>query len=455
MAIDRGEQYLDADGLNYFWQEAKKLIPEGIETEITGNTNFFKLYGIDSSNDSVSLKSGVSWAFGSISVSKTDTLDNVVTKLEAAADSTVSNIYFDSHGVLHFTNEDLGSMTSNEFTSLDGSVTYTASEDRLSNIPKPMSDYPADVNNFLQGLPVSNTFAYADFDTLKKISDEADVTHDIYTGEENFAQLYGIDINTTPKVYFVGNAVQISWTVNVQATVGFIEQNNAWNFSKATGRFYTQNTKNTGVITEIAHVYADVAHTQELFPSYDRVYAPSKLLDAGDGISIEDGTISVETPVKSILTQEEFDALTDDEKNHGMYVISNGESSGGGSSGGSGIPTGGIIIWTGTEVPDGWALCDGTNGTPDLRGRFVLGESTDHEIGETGGSEEVTLTFEQMPDHRHTIAVIGISTTEQTSSSYKSIKAGGSQTGNTNLSGNSKPHPNMPPYYVLAYIMKL
>lgn len=39
---------------------------------------------------------------------------------------------------------------------------------------------------------------------------------------------------------------------------------------------------------------------------------------------------------------------------------------------GASIPTGGIIIWSGSAVPDGWALCDGTNGTPDLRGRFVL-----------------------------------------------------------------------------------
>lgn len=123
---------------------------------------------------------------------------------------------------------------------------------------------------------------------------------------------------------------------------------------------------------------------------------------------------------------------------------------------GSNVPAGGIIIWSGTSdaVPDGWALCDGTNNTPDLRGRFVLGESATHSTGETGGIEEVTLTIEQMPQHQHTYhrMMDDFSTTispGQGKAALQDVNV------DTEASGNSQPHENMPPYYVLAYIMKL
>ena len=124
------------------------------------------------------------------------------------------------------------------------------------------------------------------------------------------------------------------------------------------------------------------------------------------------------------------------------------------AGGGSSIPTGGIIIWSGAEVPTGWALCDGTNGTPDLRGRFVLGESETHTMGETGGDEEVTLTVEQMPAHTHNYTAPNTKIYCNESSASKQV-FWSSKTMNTNSVGFGRPHPNMPPYYVLAYIMKL
>jgi hypothetical protein len=67
----------------------------------------------------------------------------------------------------------------------------------------------------------------------------------------------------------------------------------------------------------------------------------------------------------------------------------------------AGVPSGAIIMWTGSTVPDGWALCDGTNGTPDLRGRFVLG-SVPVLIGTTGGSSEHVHTVDaHTHDHDH------------------------------------------------------
>lgn len=71
------------------------------------------------------------------------------------------------------------------------------------------------------------------------------------------------------------------------------------------------------------------------------------------------------------------------------------------------IPIGGIILWSGaiTAVPDGWALCDGTQSTPDLRGRFVMGAggSPYRNVGATGGAETVTLTVNQLPAHNHRV----------------------------------------------------
>lgn len=129
----------------------------------------------------------------------------------------------------------------------------------------------------------------------------------------------------------------------------------------------------------------------------------------------------------------------------------------GGVGSGESIPSGGIIMWSGSTVPDGWALCDGENGTPDLRGRFVLGSSDSHAIGSVGGSEEVTLTVEQMPEHNHNFYrpnyLKKINNPEE--GTPNTLYSNGTGSYETEKSGNSHPHPNMPPYYTLAYIMKL
>lgn len=53
------------------------------------------------------------------------------------------------------------------------------------------------------------------------------------------------------------------------------------------------------------------------------------------------------------------------------------------------VPTGGIIMWSGTiaTIPTGWLLCDGSNGTPDLRNRFVVAANAD-----SGGVAKSTIT---------------------------------------------------------------
>jgi microcystin-dependent protein len=135
------------------------------------------------------------------------------------------------------------------------------------------------------------------------------------------------------------------------------------------------------------------------------------------------------------------------------------------------IPKGAILMWSGNPVqlPAGWVLCDGTNDTPNLKGRFIVGyDSNDvdySQLKKTGGEKLHQLTVLEMPAHRHS---------GQTDSSRLSLKVTGWVGGTHGLAaaadqgtqnfdhqhsfttepqGGGAAHENRPPYYVLAYIM--
>jgi len=67
------------------------------------------------------------------------------------------------------------------------------------------------------------------------------------------------------------------------------------------------------------------------------------------------------------------------------------------------FPTGMIMMWNNSTnpIPAGWQLCNGTNGTPDLRDRFILGSGGTYPTGSTGGNESVTLGSSNMVGHNH------------------------------------------------------
>jgi prepilin-type N-terminal cleavage/methylation domain-containing protein len=125
---------------------------------------------------------------------------------------------------------------------------------------------------------------------------------------------------------------------------------------------------------------------------------------------------------------------------------------------------GAIIFWSGTvaSIPNGWQLCDGSNGTPDLRDRFVVGARQDYggtamtgvsgSLTKTGGEAYHTLTIDEMPAHSHTYnAPIFPSRYDGHSSPLCTSTA----TSNTSTVGGGRPHNNLGPYYALCFIMRI
>ena len=160
------------------------------------------------------------------------------------------------------------------------------------------------------------------------------------------------------------------------------------------------------------------------------------------------------------------------------------------------VPRGIIVMWSQENTPVGWAICDGTNGTPDLRDRFIVGAGNSYVLDAIGGEAEVTLQVNEMPSHVHHVegytdntnprhshgaGSFYVENTVQTSREYagrsaanqdqffrqtedREVKGTSSETDinhrhyinvNTEDTGGGGSHENRPPYYALYYIMKL
>jgi microcystin-dependent protein len=129
--------------------------------------------------------------------------------------------------------------------------------------------------------------------------------------------------------------------------------------------------------------------------------------------------------------------------------------------GGGWVPVGGIIMWSGApdQIPAGWALCDGRNGTPNLQDRFVLGWGK-RPPGEHLGAESVTLTTAQLPAHSHTLSsgTVGYHASYNSSAEALRSPTASENHGNfdlaTSSTGTGAAVPILPPYWVLAFIQR-
>lgn len=158
------------------------------------------------------------------------------------------------------------------------------------------------------------------------------------------------------------------------------------------------------------------------------------------------------------------------------------------------IPTGVIVMWSGSvaSIPAGWALCNGSSGTPNLRDRFIVGAGSTYSPGNTGGSATSAHTHTVNPasvttstdgSHTHSfdtpsdVGTFSSAGNNSTSSGCISFNAVGCYTqvtidpaAGTTGSDGSHSHSvnipsttssaasnteNRPPYYALAFIMKL
>jgi hypothetical protein len=134
------------------------------------------------------------------------------------------------------------------------------------------------------------------------------------------------------------------------------------------------------------------------------------------------------------------------------------------------IPAGLIALWSGSigSIPSGWALCNGSNGTPDLRDRFVIAAGSTYSVAQTGGTADaiVVTHTHSITDPGHTHGGLYLDgnpgpsgfgpTTSAPAQFSNPISIPSASTGitATNSAGSSGTGANIPPYYALAYIMK-
>jgi hypothetical protein len=144
------------------------------------------------------------------------------------------------------------------------------------------------------------------------------------------------------------------------------------------------------------------------------------------------------------------------------------------------IPTGGILLWSGSigSIPAGFVLCNGNNGTPDLRDRFIVGAGSTYAVDATGGSADSVLPTHTHgatstsvvtdPGHLHSVNTFqgangsGVANVGEDSGPF--VIATGTNTATTGITvattttnanaGVSATNGNLPPYYALCYIMK-
>jgi hypothetical protein len=137
---------------------------------------------------------------------------------------------------------------------------------------------------------------------------------------------------------------------------------------------------------------------------------------------------------------------------------------------GSAIPSGGIIIWSGSSasIPSGWLLCDGSSSTPDLRNRFVVGAGSTYAVNATGGSADAIVVSHTHtatvtdPGHSHSVPSGGpVSSSiryETSGNAFSASQTTGTATTSITVAnsttGSSGTNANLPPYYALCYIMK-
>jgi len=126
----------------------------------------------------------------------------------------------------------------------------------------------------------------------------------------------------------------------------------------------------------------------------------------------------------------------------------------------NGIPSGAVMAFDSTSCPSGWSKADGTNGTPDLRDRNIIGTNLPTDYRKMGGDTTYTMNVGNMPEHTHDLTA-----TLHTSTEGRSQTPGGDVEFNKGTNGDRirivpsgrerpVPIPVMDPYIILLYCIK-
>lgn len=118
-----------------------------------------------------------------------------------------------------------------------------------------------------------------------------------------------------------------------------------------------------------------------------------------------------------------------------------------------------LYIGLTADIPAGWQLADGTNGTPDMKDLFIVGAGNLYAVGATGGS--TTIAANNLPAHTHPYNDMDTTYTANTvdvqsgsgTTVVQSLAAGGGDTARTSGNNTTTATPYLPPYYAAAYII--
>ncbi len=119
------------------------------------------------------------------------------------------------------------------------------------------------------------------------------------------------------------------------------------------------------------------------------------------------------------------------------------------------IPTGVIVMWSGAcdAIPDDWHLCDGTDGTPDLRDKFIVGACNTYDPDDEGGALTHNHTGGNLEFSRGGAFIDGPFLGVR---SFSPVAAGaGDRFRPSAWAGTTGSRSHLPPYYALAFIIKL
>lgn len=290
-------------------------------------------------------------------------------------------------------------------------------------------------------------------------------TIDDYTGINNGI----IYVESMHKLYIVQNGEFTEYSVQIPNpyTGQFI-------ISKSDDAKGAVVIKGTGDTNSLKFNTLEIYSTQN-FSTY--INSNSEMTFAIDGSDIISMTES-DTKINNILTIKQlkmdnsptFSLTTKNQKSTLMVdnlVVRNATNE---------LPTGTIVMFNGeiTNIPDGWHICDGEEGTPNLINHFIKAGNV---VGTTGGSSEIQILEENLPSHTHTFEQTSV-VTDSASIQAKIGKTNntgdyacylqdssseeGTHTHNLNLSeitlssvGTGTPISYEPTYYTLIFIMKI